>query len=494
MVGVFTADAFVCVVAASAAWFVNPAVGQTIAPQLIPQAPVVPHWDWKVLPTAFHGANKTGVYSPEAVDQLALFQMVTIEKWYTHCASQGPTQGPPSCAVEEKIEHVLGRIKAVNPKTIGVMYLNSMLDFQFYTLHGILTNAEQQGRKSFLRDETGKIISLCNDGDVYCNITTFDWTQEHVRDAWLEAITNATATGNVDGIFADHSAQESIQIGAPTNGQGPNQLCNGERGGRHCYNFTPAFTKSFNSWHLFMTNKSQDLLAKTTNGPVICGPLAKYGIQCEFDSIRKAQEGYSYIEVSHYNGHPRPDENCIASFLAAADVGTYLTQFAGAPTTWPEQSYPLGAPNGPATETAPGFWHRKFASGTEVWYENNANRKNGTVKWGGGQPPPPPAPPPPAPPPPTPPTPPQPQPPASCGNLLRNTGVSEYDLGTKSVASVTECCDFCKANAECTQWAWHAEASGKLCHIHTAKATRVPGKTGCYAGVLNQSAHLVNTL
>lgn len=44
--------------------------------------------------------------------------MVTIEKWYTPCASQGPTQGPPSCAVEEKIEHVLSRIKAISPKVL----------------------------------------------------------------------------------------------------------------------------------------------------------------------------------------------------------------------------------------------------------------------------------------------------------------------------------------------------------------------------------------
>ena len=77
---------------------------------------------------------------------------------------------------------------------------------------------------------------------------------------------------------ADHSAQEHIQIGAGTNGQGPNQLCNGVAGkGRTCFNFTASFTESFNSWHEYMTNKSQDMLSKTTGGPVICGPHASYG-------------------------------------------------------------------------------------------------------------------------------------------------------------------------------------------------------------------------
>lgn len=33
-----------------------------------------------------------------------------------------------------------------------------------------------------------EILSLCNDGDVYCNITTFDWTQPHVRELWLETM------------------------------------------------------------------------------------------------------------------------------------------------------------------------------------------------------------------------------------------------------------------------------------------------------------------
>ena len=65
-----------------------------------------------------------------------------------------------------------------------------------------------------------------------CNITTFDWTKPHVRDLWLETVINATRTGSVDGVFADHSAQEHIQIGAATNGQHANQLCNGKGAGR----------------------------------------------------------------------------------------------------------------------------------------------------------------------------------------------------------------------------------------------------------------------
>ena len=238
---------------------------------------------------------------------------------------------------------------------------NSMFNFNFYHLNGMMEAAEAKGMHSFLRDETGEVISLCNDGDEYCNITTFDWTQPHVRDLWMEGITNATATGMVDGIFvstrflilslstlslsvgqctclkycrtevpptciprdyqiltdclraqADHSAQEHIQIGAATNGQKANQLCNGvARKGRTCYNFAPAFTESFNSWHLWATNKSQDLLSKSTGGPVICGPLARYGQNmCDFDELRAANCNVNsiFLEISIENAEMM--ENC----------------------------------------------------------------------------------------------------------------------------------------------------------------------------------------
>jgi len=452
-----------------------------LAPVVIPQKPA-PYFSWDNIPTAFHGANKTGIYNDDAIRLLAQHQMVTIEKWYTPCASQGPTQGPPSCAVEARIEAALARVKAINPRVTGLLYLNSMLDFQFYTLHGKMEEAEARGQRSYLRDETGAVISLCNDGDVYCNITTFDWTQPHVRGLWLDTIANATKTGDVDGIFADHSAQEHIQIGAPTNGQKPNQLCNGVAGhGRTCYNFTPTFAASFNSWHTYMTNKSQDMLSKTTGGPVICGPEAMYGIDgCDFDMLRNAQKRLTVIEASgNRAGCARPTTDCLAAFLAAAENGTYLSCLAGAPTDWPERHYPLGQPDGPAREAVAGsgVWERRFASGTRVVWDNTKRR--GNVTWGGGQPPPP-SPPPPSPPPP----PPGPLPPV-CGRLLANTGVGNFDLGQKRTGTAAACCAWCAATPACKIWAWHTEQNNE-CHLHTAKG-EINKHQGCYAGVLNRT-------
>eukprot|EP01063_Lacrimia_lanifica_P014015 TRINITY_DN2063_c0_g1_i2.p1 TRINITY_DN2063_c0_g1~~TRINITY_DN2063_c0_g1_i2.p1 ORF type:complete len:374 (+),score=174.76 TRINITY_DN2063_c0_g1_i2:60-1181(+) len=350
-----------------------------LAPVVIPARPS-PYFSWERLPMAFHGANQTGEYSAEAVALMAKYQMVTIEKWYTACAAMRPdrSQGGPACAVEAKVEKVLGEVGALNPNTTRVLYLNSLFNFAFYELNGRMLEAEAAGKESFLRDRHGEVVYLCNDGNGYCNITTFDWTKPHVRDLWMEAVSNATATGNVEGIFADHSAQEQYNIGTPTQGQTPLEMCNGRGALKKCYEFTADFKESFNSWHTWSTNKSQDVLAKTTGGPVICGSYAMWNVRCDFDAIREAQKTHNVVEVKDGCA---PSPKCLAAYLTAAEEGTYLSCFMDAPQHFPEMDYTLGAPDGPAEERAAGVYRRRFASGTVAWWDNN--KKTGNVTWGG---------------------------------------------------------------------------------------------------------------
>lgn len=207
---------------------------------------------------------------------------------------------------------------------------------------------------------------------------------------------NATATGLVDGIFADHSAVEDINIGTDRNGQMPNQLCNGVAGkGRACYNFTDTFKASFNSWHMWVTNYTQDVLSRSTGGPVIQGPMATmngvlpmstgYAVNyCDFDAIRRAQTTSDFV-VIEARGECIPSEKCLAAYLAAAEPFTYVhCTYNGddllTSTEFPEMNKPLGAPLGPATEIRSGVWSRKFASGTLVEWDNT--KQTGTVTWG----------------------------------------------------------------------------------------------------------------
>jgi hypothetical protein len=107
-------------------------------------------------------------------------------------------------------------------------------------------------------------VILCNDGNYYCNVTNFDWSQTATLDLWLEEVHNATTIGGVDGIFADHATAELGPPDKPT-------LCNGAGSQRTCWDFTPEFAIKFNAGHKWLINKTQDIVA-ANGGPVVDGP------------------------------------------------------------------------------------------------------------------------------------------------------------------------------------------------------------------------------
>ena len=84
-------------------------------PTLTPQLPT-PFLSTAHLPIALHAANETGMYSQAAVEQMAKYDMVTIEKWYTLCGAKHPTQGTPACNVEAKFYETFNAIHKINPR------------------------------------------------------------------------------------------------------------------------------------------------------------------------------------------------------------------------------------------------------------------------------------------------------------------------------------------------------------------------------------------
>ena len=68
-------------------------------------------------------------------------RIVMLEKWEGHCwqdclASPQSGNCTAACGVEDLILDTHKRIKAINPSVCSVLYLNTLLDFPFYTLHG----------------------------------------------------------------------------------------------------------------------------------------------------------------------------------------------------------------------------------------------------------------------------------------------------------------------------------------------------------------------
>lgn len=319
------------------------------------------------MPRAFHGANRSGMFDSAGVAALANYSMVTVEKWYTPCGSQMPNQTGPSCAVEDKMFETFRELKALRPSHTNILYLNTMFNFAFYRLNGIILAREAAGEKLLLRDQHGSLVHLCNDGNHYCGVTNFDWTQPAMLALWLEAVTNATTAGGVDGVFGDHLTST---ISNQTADGGP-QLCNGSGALRACWNFTAAFAQAFNDAHAWLGNRTQDLLAKLPGrGPVIDGPYGSWAATfpaCNYEKLRAAvlagQAGAApFVLEANHGDVCAPDDSCIANFLAAAEPFTYLTCFADAPVpaTGNQFGYALGPPTGPPVEGADGVVRRSF--------------------------------------------------------------------------------------------------------------------------------------
>eukprot|EP00040_Diaphanoeca_grandis_P035074 m.219552 g.219552 ORF g.219552 m.219552 type:complete len:308 (+) comp33296_c2_seq2:121-1044(+) len=84
---------------------------------------------------------------------------------------------------------------------------------------------------------------------------------------------------------------------------------------------------------------------------------------------------------------------------------------------------------------------------------------------------------------------PPPPPPAvdpQCGKIQSNTGIADFDIAVPTQTATAEaCCTSCTNNKDCIIWAWHAEETPPMCHLHGDKAT--PNHhPGCFSG------HMVN--
>jgi hypothetical protein len=336
-----------------------------------------PHNSWDTVPVAFHGANKTGPWTEAAVQQLAKYGMVTVEKWDGVCGSTHPVMNGP-CDEETLIIGSLKRVRELNPNTILVAYQNSVIDFSFYNLHQTLAELEGNGTKVWMRDVNGKVVDIDNDGSFYWNITRFDVTQPAMLKAWQDQVEMYLATGIVQGVFADHG-NKFLE-----NSTGTYQLCDGAEPDRYtCVDFSDSFAEAWNAAHVKQMAWAQ---ATVDPYPAFDSLNATWMVEaCDFDAHLQAVEAGMWVEAKSKRCATKLDNDCLAGFLAAAGDKSFFLCLSSQddttpmPTWFPEFDYPLGAPDGPATQGPAGVWTRKFASGTTVQYDNN--KQTGVINW-----------------------------------------------------------------------------------------------------------------
>ena len=74
-------------------------------------APAWPRFSWDTVPVFYHSCNFTGGYTPEAIDVITRYPLVTIEK------GQGVQDPTDHRYAEDKIVEVLKAVKAKDPRS-----------------------------------------------------------------------------------------------------------------------------------------------------------------------------------------------------------------------------------------------------------------------------------------------------------------------------------------------------------------------------------------
>ena len=320
----------------------------------------LPQFSWNTLPVFFHSSNNSGQYNEEALQTIAKFQMVTIEKW----------MGSDVQNVDDEDEMVMAMkaIKKVNPNVSTYFYMNSFMDIPLMTrMHRQL----QQNPEYYLRDSKGIRVKTPN------GYYAYDLSNPKVRQWWLNICLNATKYANGDGCFCDSSQRENMT-------------------------FYPSLSEAKQkAWAEGMLNLTRDVQKALGDDNLLIGkvpdqPFVK-AVQIEYfrpdnDSINALILGAS---VGQYvQAHVPISVSCssdltdyIAAFLIGAGelysyfgCGTWnATGNDTSPLTWrPEYDKPVGPPKFPALYYS-GVWSRSFALGTSVTFDTKTNK--GTIEW-----------------------------------------------------------------------------------------------------------------
>lgn len=344
--------------------------------------PKMPYFSWDTLPVAWHSSYSHGDFGDADVAVLAKYAMVTFEKYQDldlipaskHVSGETCMNGTDlsqcGCCEEDFIVRNAKAVKAKNPKTMTIAYMNSVISYPWYR-----ANIKFLSNESYwLRDINGTLLNNLRQNPIE-TWYTWDYGVPAVGALWTEACTNMTETGHIDGCFVDGC------------NQAPSPLA-------------PDVKVAYNA------NKPK-VIAETqakVPGVMICGSggttmpgvlgsqVQNWGkngdyAQREIPMILKAANEGVVFQAHAACGSQDPEDpfeqTKLAAFLVGAGKYAYYMcgGWAGAANlTWPAlYDLPLGEPLSNATLDSEGVYHRSFSKGTNVAFDTKTN--NGTIAW-----------------------------------------------------------------------------------------------------------------
>ena len=159
-----------------------------------------PKWSWDVVPNYFHCANVSGEWSDETLQIIAQKPFVVFEK------NHKVFEPPVGDAAEDKIIESCRKVKAINASVQCLMYVEVDWARTFYSLgHWVKSTPS-----AYLAPPACPYIVNCTDHEKGEGNTTFtdvfysyDFSSTAMQERWTKRVSDAVATGIVDGAFID---------------------------------------------------------------------------------------------------------------------------------------------------------------------------------------------------------------------------------------------------------------------------------------------------
>ena len=164
-------------------------------------------WSWDTVQTYVHCANRTGAWSDAALHAMSKSAFVVFEKNSGEFSFEQAHGYPPAITgAEDKIVAACKQLKSVSPATECYMYTESDYARQYYTLgHTFAEHPDWCLRKvdgTLVNTTREDINPIDNSTHSFTNFV-YDFSVAAAREAWVRRVTDAVATGVVDGAFID---------------------------------------------------------------------------------------------------------------------------------------------------------------------------------------------------------------------------------------------------------------------------------------------------
>jgi len=380
-------------------WIIRTVLLLALAPVLSavaqPNQARMPSFSWNHVPLYMH-VQKMKAFTPAEIRYMATFPIVVLEK-ETGVQDFGST--------EKGVLAAATAIKAVNPTTKVLYYLNAVVAYDDYDANTALKAIPD----AFWRKSSGNYLMFRNRYHAY------NLTNSRVRDWWVDDVRKVCSNPAVDGVFVDgvikvdHEGPEQIKgftamMKATRRALGPDKLMIAnllraqlpDSGLEQLHLFDGSYLER---WDVPMGNvPMKDYVAK---GIAAFQEAARQGYLIAFTAglgakvvnlgagLSDSKETPAHVDAMRKrftSGAPNPSFSYdLAVFLICADKHSYFYAHSGYRTVnnqaWmahpPDYDRPLGPPKGPAVRSGY-IYTREFAHAS---VRLDVANQTGTITW-----------------------------------------------------------------------------------------------------------------